>query len=684
MSRFKKSKYNKIKAILRENSEDPCVFCNRTIDDELTYGNFYTLHDVSCHYFCVLLSSCAVQYGNDNEGLFGFLYSNITAEVERGKKNKCSYCHKRGATLGCSFAQCRKQFHLPCGRERNAVSIFHGTFKSFCERHAPKQAIPSSIMALARARKKNGAASVDEDNSVCVICCEHVPGYPSPSTFWPPCCARDVWFHRLCIQRMALSSGAHYLKCPLCNDKDVFYEAVLRQGFYIPDRDAAWELEQNAFNDMYERPVKCDADACKCDKGRNYDSETGLWDIKLCLLCGSVGSHVGCQIEPQSRFVCDSCAQVPMPDLDELERALESVRMQESEAVSRQHAPTGPPMPSRMSLRRTKLHRTVTNTSPEAAIQKEKAASKEETKTSYLSELDSISKNLKIEFNKNLIEMCKEDVIALISQLKTRAERPMPMRFKKMISGIITELEMFMMKEDDNKHQDKVAIIEISDSEESSDVNVDGVATENKDTIEASDNKLKIIDIKDNSSLEISEANESVHIDVVNVHTNAEEAAITRTRVFGRSRNKCALKFGLIDRECLDNFDCNIDIELFHRNYLKEIYKNKINFNERDNNASQFENGTSLERDIENLKFEDKTELPGEKIKKFKNKKKRRAKKNKLKKMSPEVLKKVVLNSPNKSLLSKISDKGREYRKRPKSNDNFKQTTLFNYFNCRP
>ncbi|CAD0207160.1 unnamed protein product [Chrysodeixis includens] len=313
----KRSGKNRLVAKLVTGKRGPCSFCHREVDDEITYGKLYAIGDVQCHYFCVLLSSCLVQNGLDEHGLFGFLYEDILMEIERAKKHKCSYCNRTGANLGCSVAQCRKQFHLPCGREKNAVSLFFGDYKSFCQSHAPKQTIPPAIMVKARERRitdgkikkkqanfrdlKELSASVTDDishqsdtQSVCVICYETVDGYPTLNTFWPPCCARDAWFHRTCLQRMALSAGMHYLKCPLCNDKDNFYKAVVAQGYYVPDRDAAWELEQNAFAEIYEREIFCSADNCLCPKGRGYDADTGWWCIKLCLLCGSSGAHNAC------------------------------------------------------------------------------------------------------------------------------------------------------------------------------------------------------------------------------------------------------------------------------------------------------------------------------------------------------------------------------------------------------
>ncbi|KAL4719929.1 hypothetical protein ACJJTC_006793 [Scirpophaga incertulas] len=154
---------------------------------------------------------------------------------------------------------------------------------------------------------------------------------------------------------MALSAGMHYLKCPLCNDKDNFYQAVIQQGYYVPDRDAAWELEQNAFAEIYERPLSCSVSDCKCPLGPNHDAEIGQWDIKLCLLCGSVGIHAQCLLNSGvegPRFICTICQPAAPQDIEELATAIESIIVKEqarsSSNVNR------PIMPSRMSLRRTK------------------------------------------------------------------------------------------------------------------------------------------------------------------------------------------------------------------------------------------------------------------------------------------------------------------------------------------
>ncbi|XP_047522723.1 uncharacterized protein LOC125061364 [Pieris napi] len=336
----------------------PCCFCNRDVDDELLYGKLYAIGDIHCHYFCVLLSCCLIQHGKDEEGLFGFLYTDILAEVERSKKHKCSYCMKEGATLGCSKSQCRKQFHLPCGRDKNAVSMFYGNFKSFCQHHVPKQKLPNNILENIKDRKLkmkktklDNELSEDIQEMVCVICYESVDAFPTIHTFWPPCCARDAWFHRSCVQRMALSAGVHFLRCPLCNDKERFYEAVLSQGYYVPDRDASWELEQNAFAEIYERTSVCSIPECECPNGRDHDLESGPWDIKLCLLCGNVGAHAHCAKLNGHIYVCPICLPAAPNDPKYLE-AIHAITLPDPNQSSR--VLRGPRMPSRMSIRRTK------------------------------------------------------------------------------------------------------------------------------------------------------------------------------------------------------------------------------------------------------------------------------------------------------------------------------------------
>lgn len=69
----------------------------------------------------------------------------------------------------------------------------------------------------------------------CAICKEPVKPCPTPSSLWAPCCKRNAWFHRVCIQELALSSG-YFFKCPLCNNLETFKSRMLYLGIYIPSR----------------------------------------------------------------------------------------------------------------------------------------------------------------------------------------------------------------------------------------------------------------------------------------------------------------------------------------------------------------------------------------------------------------------------------------------------------------
>lgn len=63
-------------------------------------------------------------------------------------------------------------------------------------------------------------------------------------------CCPKAWMHRDCINGYAVSAALHYLKCPYCADRQTFIPSVLDAGVWVPDRDAAWELEPGAFAEL--------------------------------------------------------------------------------------------------------------------------------------------------------------------------------------------------------------------------------------------------------------------------------------------------------------------------------------------------------------------------------------------------------------------------------------------------
>ncbi|XP_026325606.1 uncharacterized protein LOC113234487 [Hyposmocoma kahamanoa] len=684
-----RGKQRPLLATLVTNKRAPCAFCRREVDDEVTYGKLYAIGEIQCHYFCVLLSCCLIQKGKDEEGLFGFLYDDILAEIERSKKHRCSYCSKGGATLGCAVSQCRKQFHLPCGRERNAMSLFYGNYKSYCRDHAPKQKIPDHIMAPAKLRmklskklaKNKNLASLKElkdvdstegdgrpTESVCVICYEEVDGFPTLQTFWPPCCARDAWFHRTCLQRMALSAGMHYLKCPLCNDKDNFYKAVVEQGYYIPDRDAAWELEQNAFAEIYERPLSCNADDCLCPKGRDYDSDFGMWDMKICILCGTTGVHAHCM--PTScctRFVCDTCTPAAPSDLDALVRNVEAVILNE-QTQNTESTRRGPIMPSRMSLRRTKGRINYTNRPSTSQMEDNTTGSrrslnlkppmKPNTEPKYLdpkvlqdlenkllSPLKMVDQGLHEKIKTMGVKNVKIDSQKVVDEMRKKLKRPKPLSEKRRIVNDILDSILDNTLKDNTKTKEpikewsspkKLNHIEAdskNDNEEENSTYKENqgpalhapitqqispkkkfTLTFEEDTQDGFKNdspsksiadaikfeedsshstfelppefiannlsdesvifespKLKTVDIQKNSSLEISENDEIVNIDVVNMKHTDNKDVFNNLALSPVKAQKCAFKFSPIDKETLQQNNLDIDFQSFKNQYLNEV-----------------------------------------------------------------------------------------------------------------
>lgn len=56
---------------------------------------------------------CALWSGNVAEARDGTLL-NVEVEVARGRHMTCTYCGKRGATVGCRIGTCKCNYHLPC------------------------------------------------------------------------------------------------------------------------------------------------------------------------------------------------------------------------------------------------------------------------------------------------------------------------------------------------------------------------------------------------------------------------------------------------------------------------------------------------------------------------------------------------------------------------------------------
>ncbi|KAG7207936.1 hypothetical protein KM043_009524 [Ampulex compressa] len=260
-----------------------CCLCGLSEKDELQYGKIYEHSGIVIHYYCLLLSSNMEQKGNDDEGILGFLAEDIQKEIRRGKKLVCSYCKRNGATLGCCNTKCKKIFHFPCGLQAGSLSQFFGEFRSYCQNHRPKQEIDDHV--------KEEVSKSSE--TLCYICYDKVNHQDFINTLWAPCCKKNAWFHKKCVQQLAQSAG-YFFKCPLCNNKSEFQKEMLEYGIFIPSQDASWELVPNAFQELLYRHDQCDAVVCLCPKGRKYTSSNAKWELALCRTCGSQGIHMAC------------------------------------------------------------------------------------------------------------------------------------------------------------------------------------------------------------------------------------------------------------------------------------------------------------------------------------------------------------------------------------------------------
>uniref|UniRef100_A0A9J7ZHF5 G2/M-phase specific E3 ubiquitin protein ligase n=1 Tax=Cyprinus carpio carpio TaxID=630221 RepID=A0A9J7ZHF5_CYPCA len=271
-----------------------CSLCKRCDDNPEKYGEKITLqqHNLTVHYFCLLMSSGICQRGEEDEDVHGFLVDDIKKEIRRSSRLRCMKCKKVGASVGCSIKSCRQMVHMPCGLEQDFIFQFTDLFPSFCKKHAPSQTCVSSpSLPLS-----------------CSVCLEPIEPILSYNVLKCPAC-HGSWFHRNCVQHYAHSAAMFFFKCTLCNNKDQFQQEMLRMGIYIPERDAAWELEENAYEDLLQVYQHCDAVKCHSHKGRKYSSQSGYFEIVRCKLCGSRGTHRKCSNLKlyESDWICGDC-----------------------------------------------------------------------------------------------------------------------------------------------------------------------------------------------------------------------------------------------------------------------------------------------------------------------------------------------------------------------------------------
>ncbi|XP_005001439.3 G2/M phase-specific E3 ubiquitin-protein ligase isoform X1 [Cavia porcellus] len=275
-----------------------CVFCRKNDDCANKYGEKKTNEkwNLTVHYYCLLMSSGIWQRGEEEEGVYGFLIEDIRKEVNRASKLKCSVCKKNGASIGCVAPRCKRSYHFPCGLQRECIFQFTGNFASFCWKHRPVQIITTNNY---------------RDSIPCTICLEFIVPVPTYSVLRSPCC-KNAWFHRDCVQVQAINAGVFFFRCTICNNSDIFQKEMLRMGIHIPEKDASWELEENAYQELLEPYEHCDVRRCRCKEGRDYNGPDSKWEIKRCQCCGSSGTHLACSSlrSWEQNWECSECRSI--------------------------------------------------------------------------------------------------------------------------------------------------------------------------------------------------------------------------------------------------------------------------------------------------------------------------------------------------------------------------------------
>lgn len=273
-------------------SEPACNLCHRPGKDDLD-GELLCEDGLHVHHFCLLFSSGLLGTGPDTSPLRGFLPQDVRAEIRRASRLVCSLCGRNNATIGCIVKTCRRVYHRPCAVAHGCQLQYFQDFRVYCPRHRQEQQV----------------TPLDPSNRPCPICAEDMV-YPSLDVLVTPCCRQ--LFHHHCIQRQALNAGSHFFRCGNCNNEELFRKEMAERGIYIPEQDASWEQEPNAYRELLFRYSHCDAPRCGCPGGRGFSKPNSIWELVVCTDCGSQGSHALCSNVPPPalHWRCTTCRQV--------------------------------------------------------------------------------------------------------------------------------------------------------------------------------------------------------------------------------------------------------------------------------------------------------------------------------------------------------------------------------------
>ncbi|XP_022536189.2 protein PRRC2C isoform X3 [Astyanax mexicanus] len=119
-----------------------CILC-KTDDENRITGPLLSKEDISAHENCMVFSSGIYCKNSPSfDDLCGFDVEDVKAECSRGKKLKCHYCKKSGATVECEEKKCKRSYHYPCAiadRARCVEKKSKGLYMLYCPKHDPKR-----------------------------------------------------------------------------------------------------------------------------------------------------------------------------------------------------------------------------------------------------------------------------------------------------------------------------------------------------------------------------------------------------------------------------------------------------------------------------------------------------------------------------------------------------------------
>ncbi|XP_030738172.1 histone-lysine N-methyltransferase SETDB2 isoform X3 [Globicephala melas] len=119
-----------------------CALCPKDLECSVLY--FAQSENIAAHENCLLYSSALVEcedhdpFNHDRN----FDVESVKKEVKRGRKLKCTFCGKAGATVGCDLKSCLKNYHFFCAKSDHAVlqaDGSKGTYRVLCRQHADLQ-----------------------------------------------------------------------------------------------------------------------------------------------------------------------------------------------------------------------------------------------------------------------------------------------------------------------------------------------------------------------------------------------------------------------------------------------------------------------------------------------------------------------------------------------------------------